>query len=90
MLAWLCVVLVLVTGSIHLLHTHPQGDDAAGTACGLCAVAHLSVLPVPVAQQPVVSQTFTAFAAQAVQSPPARTFHPSLYVRPPPVATSPA
>ncbi len=89
-LAWLCILLVLVTGSIHLLHTHPQGDDAASAACGLCAVAHLSVLPAPAVQQPMVAQCFTGFAVRTVQAPPPRFFHPSLYVRPPPVLTSPA
>ena len=89
-LAWLCVVLILVTGCVHLLHQHPQGDEAASAACGLCAVAHLSVLPVPVLEQPVIAQAFTSFEPQSFQAPPPRFLHPSLYVRPPPVLTDPA
>ncbi len=89
-LAWLCVVLILVTGSVHLLHQHPAGEDATAPPCGLCAVAHMVVLPVPVIQQPVVAQAFTTFVLQQVQAPPPRTAAPNLYVRPPPVLTLPA
>lgn len=87
-LAWLCILLILVTGCIHLLHQHPAGDDAASAACGLCAVAHLSVLPVPVLEQPVVAYAFTSFDPESIQAPPPRFFHPSLYVRPPPALTT--
>jgi hypothetical protein len=84
----LCLVLVLVAGTAATLHTHPGGvGSSAADACSLCAVAHLSAIPVSVAATPLAADPVTALLPQPAVAIRATLFHFSRYVRPPPAST---
>jgi hypothetical protein len=44
LLALVCVLLVVILGSVQVAHTHADGADHAD--CALCAAAHVSVHPI--------------------------------------------
>ena len=85
----LCVLLVVVTGTVQVAHTHADGADTHAD-CSLCAVAHITV---HLAQTPA-----PAPPAQLSPccKPPAGPFSPSHFRRlpsspgPRPVAAVPA
>lgn len=85
MLAVLCVLLVVVAGTVQIVHIHADRTDTHAD-CSLCAAAHVSV-------QSVQQQVFTA-PVQTVrtvelkrQSRPARlNLSFALFHRPPPAA----
>jgi hypothetical protein len=81
----LCLVVVLVAGSAALLHSHPTGTTEA--ACSLCAVAHLTAVPVPVAATPVLISDIRLLPPPPSVAAYAARFHFSTYVRPPPSST---
>lgn len=87
LVALLCVFLILLVGSAHLLHTHPAGDDATNPACSLCAVAHLAPLPAALHVIPAVSEQIFPLPRFLSSSAPQRYFAPGFYVRPPPAST---
>lgn len=88
LVAFVCLLLVLLVGSAHLLHTHSAGDEAANPSCSLCAVAHLTALPAPVLGTPVAAESILLLRRVSAFVAPLRYFAPSLCVRPPPASTS--
>lgn len=89
-LALVCMLLVLVTGTVQVAHTHADGADTHAN-CSLCAVAHVTV---HLAQTPAPTQAPAAVVTMLQALPPASiasalsTF--ALFTRPPPAATLPA
>jgi hypothetical protein len=89
LLALLCVLLVVVAGTVQVAHTHADGTDTHAN-CSLCAAAHITV---HLAQTPAPAPT-AAVVAVLESLPPAvapsalSTF--ALFTRPPPVAAVPA
>jgi hypothetical protein len=90
LLALVCVLLVLVTGTVQVAHTHADGADTHAS-CSLCAVAHITV---HLAQTPAPAQAPAAIVTMLQALPPAAiasalsTF--ALFTRPPPTAALPA
>ncbi|MBB5338063.1 hypothetical protein [Tunturiibacter gelidoferens] len=83
-LALLCVLLVLATGTIQAVHSHPV-DDISHADCALCVTAHVAV---EVAQPPVTLFVASVVSATEVFDPLTRTKTFStfaLFTRPPPV-----
>ncbi|WP_353071691.1 hypothetical protein [Tunturiibacter gelidiferens] len=83
-LALLCVLLVLATGTIQAVHSHPV-DDISHADCALCVTAHVAV---EVAQPPVTLFVASVVSAIEVFDPTTRTktfFTFALFTRPPPV-----
>jgi hypothetical protein len=83
-LALLCILLVLATGMVHAVHSHPVGDISHAD-CALCVTAHVAV---EVAQPPVTLTVVSVVSAIEVFDPPARMktfFTFALFTRPPPV-----
>ena len=84
LLALLCVLLVVLCGTIQVAHTHPRGDTSRAD-CALCATAHvvvqISTPPVTLRATPIVStvEAFTPLSRARTLS----TF--ALFTRPPPV-----
>ena len=88
-LALLCVLLVLATGTIQAVHSHPVGD-ISHTDCALCVTAHVAV---EVAQPPVTLIVASVVSAIEVFDPPTREktfFTFALFTRPPPADSVPA
>ena len=83
-LAAFCVLLILLVGAAHLLHTHPN-QSAEDAGCSLCVVAHLAAVPVALIAGPVLAESvrFVTFATPALS--PARSHALALRIRPPPV-----
>ncbi len=83
LLALLCVLLVVVLGTVQVAHTH--ADGAANHAdCALCAAAHVSVHPIH-APSPAPTISVVAVVESLPQSILPRilsTF--ALFTRPPP------
>ena len=84
LLALLCVLLVVVLGSVQVAHTHADGNETHAD-CALCAAAHISVHPV---HAPPPAPT-TAVVAVVEALPPSLVSSPvsifALFTRPPPV-----
>jgi hypothetical protein len=89
LLAIVCVLLVVVAGTVQVAHSHADRADTHAD-CSLCAAAHLTV---HLAQTPAPAPA-AALAAVLETLPPSvlpiglSTF--ALFTRPPPVATVPA
>jgi hypothetical protein len=82
-LALLCVLLVLATGTIQAVHSHPV-EDISHADCALCVTAHVAV---EVAQPPVTLIVASLVSAIEVFDPPTREktfFTFALFTRPPP------
>ncbi len=83
LLALLCVLLVVVLGSVQVAHTHADGNETHAD-CALCAAAHITVHPV---HAPAPAPTTSVVAAVESLS---RSILPStlstfaLFTRPPP------
>ena len=82
--AVVCVLLVLLVGAAQMLHSHGP-SQAPDPGCSLCAVAHMSALPVPVLAAPVSSETVVALRTPEHVSVARRLLSNHLYIRPPPV-----
>jgi hypothetical protein len=85
----LCVLLMLFVGAAQTLHIHAS-DEAVNPGCSLCAVAHVTALPVPALASPVAAEIVAAIAEPDPIAAPRRFFSFSLYVRPPPATTTPS
>lgn len=83
----LCLLLILFIGATQLLHTHPA-NEGTNRGCSLCAVAHLSALPVPALSNAVLTRLMLLLQQAAPVHAPPRFRAFSLYVRPPPVLTT--
>ncbi len=88
LVAFVCILLVLLVGSAQLLHTHPAGDLAGDPTCSLCAVAHLTALPAPVLDGPVTAEAILLLRGVCCLTAPSRYFATALHVRPPPASTT--
>ena len=89
LLALLCVLLVVVAGTVQVAHTHADGADTH-SSCSLCAAAHVSV---DLVQSPAPAPEVSVIAVlekrpAAIVSSALFTF--ALFTRPPPVAVVPA
>lgn len=88
-LAVVCVLLVVVAGTLQIVHTHAGRADIHAD-CSLCAAAHVTI---HMAQTPLPA-TVASVAAVLEGLPPSSvpnglsTF--ALFTRPPPVAFVPA
>lgn len=87
LLAFLCIALVILSGTIQVAHGHADGN-LPHPDCALCATVHTAVL----AAVPIVIQTAPELVA-AVEIEPTPTgpfslFIFSSYIRPPPVVLS--
>ncbi len=87
LVAGMCIALILVLGTVQLLHTH-NSNEAAKAGCSLCAIVHLSALPIPVLS-PAISIQLTLLLQQptAAHAPPRFQASPRS-IRPPPVPTA--
>jgi hypothetical protein len=89
LLAILCVLLVVVSGTLQIAHTHADGADTHAN-CSLCAAAHITVhlaqAPVPVPVATVISVLHAV--PRTVASTALCTF--ALFTRPPPADVVPA
>ena len=84
LLALVCVLLVVVLGSVQVAHTHADGADHAD--CALCAAAHVSVHPIH-APSPAPTTSVVAVVESLPPSILPRTLSTfDLFTRPPPVA----
>jgi len=82
----LCIVLVLVSGTLSVTHSHAKAVDEHGT-CGLCVSAHMTAHLAAPAPQLVLTQVFIELEPT---SPVARVHaapHFALFSRPPPAST---
>ena len=83
-LALLCMLLVLATGTVQAVHSHPV-DDISHADCALCVTAHVTV---DVAQPPATLFVASVVSPVEVFDPPTRrktVFTFALFTRPPPV-----
>jgi hypothetical protein len=89
LLAILCVVLVVCTGTVQVAHTHADGADTHAD-CSLCAIAHIAVhmTQTPTAAPPVVVVAVLQALPPVLLPNALSTF--ALFTRPPPVAAVPA
>jgi hypothetical protein len=88
LLAILCVVLVVFTGTVQVAHAHADADTHAD--CSLCAVAHITVhmAQTPAPAPPVVVVTVLQSLPPVFLPVALSTF--ALFTRPPPMAAVPA
>ena len=84
LLALLCVLLVIVLGTVQVAHTHADNESHADSA--LCAAAHITVHPV---HAPAPAPT-TSVVAIVEALPPSLVSSPisifALFTRPPPAS----
>jgi len=78
---------MLFVGATQALHTHAS-DEAANPGCSLCAVAHVTAVPVPVLAIPVIAESVPHVVPPDSAAVPQRFFSFNLYVRPPPSLTT--
>jgi hypothetical protein len=83
--ALLCILLVVVCGTIQAVHVHPQ-SDISHSDCALCVTAHVAV---EVAAAPVmlhhVAPVVSAVEVFVAPRPVQRLSTFALFTRPPPV-----
>ena len=89
LLAILCVLLVVVTGTVQAVHFHTDGADGHAN-CSLCATAHVSIqlTQTPVPKQILRVTTVLPALRPMVLSSGLSNF--ALFNRPPPVDVVPA
>jgi hypothetical protein len=89
LLALVCVLLVVVAGTVQVAHTHADGTDTHAD-CSLCAAAHITV---HLAQTPIPAPVAVVVRVPEAL-PPSILPHTlsmfALFTRPPPVAAVPA
>jgi hypothetical protein len=89
LLALLCVLLVLVAGTVQVAHNHADGADRHAD-CPLCVAAHATVhivkTPAAAPSAAVVARVEALLQAVFPSAPTPL----SLFIRPPPVAVVPA
>jgi hypothetical protein len=83
LLALLCVLLVVLLGSVQVAHTHADGNEIHAN-CALCAAAHITVHPV-VAPAPAPTTSVVTVVEALPPSILPRTLSTfALFTRPPP------
>lgn len=89
MLSWVtllgivCIALVLLSGILHVAHTHANGQFDRD--CSLCMTAHQAVQIVVAATLMLASRPVAYFAAERYNPLPRQRFVLKLANRPPPV-----
>jgi hypothetical protein len=89
LLGLLCILLVVVSGTLQVAHTHTDGADAHAN-CSLCVAAHVTVQLV---QSPFPAPTISVVSILEALPPsvvPSALSTFALFTRPPPVAAVPA
>lgn len=79
----LCIVLVLVTGVVHVAHFHPNGQ--LDQDCSLCITAHQAVQVAAIVVVILCSQPLVHRVAERIEPAPRQRFVQQLANRPPPV-----
>ena len=89
LLALLCVLLVVVSGTVQAAHTHTDGADIHAN-CSLCAAAHITVhlTQTPATMQAASVVSVLVGLAPAIVPTALSTF--ALFTRPPPADVVPA
>jgi hypothetical protein len=89
LLALMCVLLVVVAGTVQVAHSHADGE-VTHADCSLCVAAHIAVhlAQTPVEAPPVALVTALEAEPPSIMPVPLSTF--ALFTRPPPVAVVPA
>jgi hypothetical protein len=85
LLALLCILLVVVLGSVQVAHTHADGNETHAD-CALCAAAHITVHPI---HAPAPAPTTFIVATLEPLTPsilPCALATFALFTRPPPVS----
>lgn len=82
-LAVVCVLLVLLVGAAHLLHSHGP-EQAADPGCSLCAVVHLAAIASPMLHAPIFLRGVVRALVAERGAVPRRVLIHHLYIRPPP------
>lgn len=82
----LCIVLVLVSGTLSVTHSHAKAVDEHG-ACGLCVSAHMTAHLAAPAPQLILTQVFIELEPATPVARAQATPHFALFSRPPPVST---
>jgi hypothetical protein len=88
-LALVCVLLVVVAGTVQVAHTHADGT-VTHADCSLCVAAHIAV---PLVQIPAPAPPVAVVSALEVEPPsvlPIALSTFALFTRPPPVGAVPA
>jgi hypothetical protein len=87
-LAFFCILLVMVSGTVQVAHTHADGADTHAD-CSLCSAAHIIVhlAQTPAAAPPVAVVTRVEVDLPTVLPIALSTF--ALFTRPPPAAVFP-
>ncbi|HWB32813.1 MAG TPA: hypothetical protein VG714_06545 [Acidobacteriaceae bacterium] len=89
LLASLCVLLVMLSGTVELVHSHADRADVHSN-CALCVTAHATVHLVHAPAPAVATAVFARVEAAQPAAVP-RTFRAFSHVtRPPPAAARPA
>lgn len=84
LIAWLCLLLLALLAFAQVTHFHELQSDA--DHCPLCVVIHAAA-PVAAAPAPAILVVPLGAPALAPESRPVlRTWHPSLFTRPPPAS----
>src|ERR1017187_3674215 len=89
LLAIVCVLLVVIAGTVQVAHIHADRADIHAD-CSLCAAAHVTVHPT---HSPAPAPTAAVAAVLEVRPPsvvPSGLSTFALFTRPPPVAIVPA
>jgi|SRR5579863_842889 len=82
--ALVCVVLLLLLAIVQVAHIHPL--DSSNDHCPLCIVMHSAALVVVVAFAVLLVQVGTPAPALPMRAAGLACWHPSLFIRPPPMA----
>jgi hypothetical protein len=88
-LAFVCILLVVVAGTVQVAHSHTGNADTHAD-CSLCAAAHITIHP---AQTPAPAPSISVVSRVEVDPPsvlPVALSTFALFTRPPPAAISPA
>jgi len=89
LLAIFCVLLVAVTGTLQVAHIHADGADAHAN-CSLCAVAHVTLLPVQTPAPAPPAQVVAVLRSVAPVILPSALSTFALFTRPPPAGIAAA
>jgi hypothetical protein len=84
LLALLCLFLVVATGTVQAVHTHPVGDISHAD-CSLCATAHVTAQVVEPPATLLVAGVVTHVEASVPSIRTGTFFTFALFTRPPPV-----
>jgi hypothetical protein len=88
-LAVVCVLLVMVSGTVQVAHSHVGGDDSHAN-CSLCATAHVTVHLTETQAPVVAARVVVRVEALPLTAAPSRFLSFSYFTRPPPSLNLPS